>query len=165
MSMPSRIKNPCAHFRAILGIAQRAGADGSDRLDTEIATTVAVLAQDRHGARFAGGADHAGLVDALTQAGDFGQIIQHAKAAGVSDIGNQAKNRVGADVDKGAAARAHGPAAAGVSAEFRRAREDAGFAQPCGQVGQGALRIIAFFALPRSRAASGGNRPKLTFIG
>jgi hypothetical protein len=74
-------------------------------------TTVAELAKDLHGARFTGGADHAGLVDTPTQAGDFGQIIQHTKAAGVSDIGNQAKNRVGADVDEGTAARTHGSAA------------------------------------------------------
>ena len=41
------IKNPCPHCRAILSIAQRAGADGSDRLDAEIVTTIAVLAKDR----------------------------------------------------------------------------------------------------------------------
>ncbi len=117
---------------------------------------------------FTGGADYAALIDALAEAGDFGHIIQHAKAAGIANIGDQAENRIRADVDEGASARTHGSAA--VVALFEAWNSAAPSTAPvwlshAAKSASARWECISFFALPRSRTDSGGNRPKFTFIG
>ena len=93
----------------------------------------------------------------------FRQIIQHAESPGVADICDQAENRVGANVDKCAAARTHQGdwicrrwRKKSLRAPVPRRR----FPQPRRHVGQRAARHHFFFrpaAQPHGQAA-GSNR-------
>jgi hypothetical protein len=100
------------------------------------------------------------LIDALAEPNDFRKIVQDPEPAGISDFRDQAEDRVGTDIEKCAAARAHETATVSVLEGIRPVA-------PAQAVRSASARrdIIYFLALPRSRFASGGIKPKFTFIG
>ena len=100
------------------------------------------------------------MIDTLTKPDDFREVVQDSEPACISDLGNQAKNGICADIEKRAASWAHETATDPVPDAMRPlSRAQA--------VKSASARrdIISFFALPRSRRASGGIKPKFTFIG
>src|ERR671915_345796 len=100
-----------AHSAAVFGLSERAGADRDDLLYAEIVAVITIALEHFEAAPLGVRRDQPGAIDAFTQAGNLGKIVQHSEPAGVSCIRDQTKNRIGADIEKGTAARAHRAAA------------------------------------------------------
>jgi hypothetical protein len=87
-------------------------------------------------------ADQSGLIDALPQAGDFRQVVEHPEVAAVVTLSDQTQDCIGADIEKCATPAAHLPTALSK-------QEISGFAQ----AGSISLTRVSLIQLSRSTSA------------
>ena len=114
-------------------------------------------------------ADQPRPIDTLPQTSNLRQIVQHSETTAVSELGDQAQNRIGTDIDESTYAERSCVCAAASSGENEfsdSVRIAVELLHPSRHIGQRSLRHRFLFGLaPEIVRISGGSRPKLTFIG